>query len=367
MSTKPLELAQLRSALSEADHPWTMTETSMTRMTEEQRTMRLGVPLDDDMTAQLVKSRSAAAAAAAHAAPASSIGAPTSFDLRNVNGVNYTTSVKNQGGCGSCVAFGSVATIEAVARYGARNADLPVDLSEAHLFYDLGKASGASCANGWWPELAAAVAQAEGVTFEDYYPYVAGQPGTVNAAWRDHCAKVTGWRNISNNAAAIKESIATRGSVVACLVVYQDFFSYSSGVYRHLTGSQAGGHCVSLVGYDDAAGCWIAKNSWGSNWGQGGYVRIAYGECLIDSWRNIAIDGVSFRTWWPDQQISGLWTNDVEANVWAYASQRRWLRLDGGVAATVGGMQHALEAAKSGGRQVGIFEDAGSIKQIYAW
>jgi hypothetical protein len=43
---------------------------------------------------------------------------------------------------------------------------------------------------------------------------------------------------------------------------------------------------VSLVGYDDGAGCWIAKNSWGTGWGAGGYFQIGYGECRIESYQS---------------------------------------------------------------------------------
>ena len=58
-----------------------------------------------------------------------------------------------------------------------------------------------------------------------------------------------------------------------------------------MTGSLAGGHCVSCVGYDDVQRFWICKNSWGSGFGEGGYFCIAYGECGIDSFMD-AVDGI---------------------------------------------------------------------------
>ena len=65
---------------------------------------------------------------------------------------------------------------------------------------------------------------------------------------------------MTGNPAAMKQHIYTYGALTACFVVYQDFFSYRTGVYRHVSGGVAGGHCVALIGWDDSQGCWIAKN-----------------------------------------------------------------------------------------------------------
>jgi hypothetical protein len=61
--------------------------------------------------------------------------------------------------------------------------------------------------------------------------------------------------------------------------VYEDFFSYSSGVYKHISGDVVGGHVVLVVGYDDPGQYFIVKNSWG-DWGERGYFRIDYSEVL---------------------------------------------------------------------------------------
>jgi C1A family cysteine protease len=151
------------------------------------------------------------------------------------------------------------------------------------------------------------------------------------------------------------------------MYVFQDFFAYRSGVYSHVTGNLAGGHCVTLIGYDDAQQCWIGKNSWGTGWGDGGYFKIAYGQCRIESYGSCGIQGVRLQAWLPNQQILGLWTNEHDANVWAYGSQRGWLKLDGASVPTNAAMLSELAAAKASNRQVGIFEDNGSIQQLYAW
>ncbi len=267
------------------------------------------------------------------------------------------------------MAFGTVGAMEGVARYTRRTPALPVDLSEAHLFYCHGYNAGARCNTGWWPDQALNAARDIGVTFDNYYPYTAGDQACtgLNADWPNHLAKVSSWQYLNNNPAGMKDYISTYGSVPACIDVYQDFFSYGGGVYKHVTGNYAGGHCITLIGYDDSQGCWIAKNSWSTGWGEGGFFRIAYGECRIESYQTCGVQGINLRTWWPDQQILGLWSNESDANVWAYGAVRGWLKLDSAAVTTNEAMLLELAAAKAGARPVGLFEDSGSVQQFYAW
>jgi hypothetical protein len=79
-----------------------------------------------------------------------------------------------------------------------------------------------------------------------------------------------------------KDYLTHHGPLVACLDVYDDFFSYGGGVYHHVTGQKVGGHCILVVGYSQSEGCWICKNSWNTTWGDTGFFKIAYGECNID-------------------------------------------------------------------------------------
>jgi C1A family cysteine protease len=363
---KPLQslnLTALSSALEAAGQPWEMAYTSMTALDEDDRRIRLGVPERPEL-----EGTEEVAAASAASATAESVGAPAAFDVRNVGGANFDSPVKDQGGCGSCVAFGTAGTMEVVFRF-ARRTTMPLDLSEAHLFYVYARSEGRNCGNGWWPVQALAHAKNTGVTFEDYYKYTAGdQDGStkLNADWPNRVAKVTDWANITNNALLMKERIAAYGAVTACFNVYQDFFSYRSGVYKHITGDLAGGHCVVLIGYDDAAKCWIARNSWNSSWGDGGYFRIAYGECGIESFQTASVHGVNLRAWLPAQGVSGLWSNEFDANIWAYGAQRGWVKLDSTSPVTSHAMLSELAAAKGLNRQVSLFEDNGAIKQIYA-
>ena len=75
---------------------------------------------------------------------------------------------------------------------------------------------------------------------------------------------------------------STGGALVAGFTAYQDFFAYKSGVYTQHSGNRVGGHAVCIVGYDDDKQAWLAKNSWGNDWGEQGFFWIGYGQCGID-------------------------------------------------------------------------------------
>lgn len=366
MAAQSLDLSRLRAALEREGTPWVMDETTMTMLEEDERRARLGAnppPSAKSVEQVLAEAKDGPPVSAS----AESVGAPAAYDLRNVGGRNFVTPVKNQGGCGSCVAFGTVAAMETTYRVGRGDANAPADFSEAQLFYCHGRAAGRNCSNGWWPDPALAACRDTGVTFEEYYPYTAGDQNCtgLNADWRNRLARVTGFRNLTSNPAAMKEWISTRGALPACFVVFQDFFSYRTGVYRHVSGAEAGGHCVTLIGYDDAQQCWIAKNSWGTGWGDGGFFRIAYGQCGIDTWGVFGIEAVTITAWRNDTRVQGLWTNEAERNAWAYLANLGWRK----IAPTSDQVQVAMLAemasAKAGNRPVNVFEDAGTIKQVY--
>ena len=105
----------------------------------------------------------------------------------------------------------------------------------------------------------------------------------------------------------MKQSLVNNGPLIGRMKVYNDFKHYAGGIYQPTPGSlPIGGHAVAIVGYDDAAGYWIAKNSWGNDWGENplfetcsplpplfdlisfepdcGWFRIAYGAAGIDNY-----------------------------------------------------------------------------------
>jgi cathepsin B len=84
---------------------------------------------------------------------------------------------------------------------------------------------------------------------------------------------------IQNNVTAIQQQIMTYGSVVAQFDVYQDFYTYSTGVYQHVSGSYLGGHAIRMIGWgvENSVPYWLCANSWGTGWGIGGLFKFRRG------------------------------------------------------------------------------------------
>jgi C1A family cysteine protease len=201
-------------------------------------------------------------------------------DWRTKNG-GKLSPVKDQGTCGSCVSFATIGLLEAMALI---EKSALLDLSEADLHFC--SSHGASC-NGWYPASALQSIQSRGVTNEAHFPYSTaftnGNPQCILAPDRaQHLYNIqsTSWNVID---LFRKSYLTNQGPLVACMDVYDDFFSYGSGVYHHVSGNKEGGHCILVVGYSESQQCWICKNSWGTAWGMAGFFNIAYQECNIDS------------------------------------------------------------------------------------
>lgn len=200
---------------------------------------------------------------------------PSSVDWRSKSG-NWITPVKDQGACGSCVSFGTVATLEARVRIACRNANMVVDLSEAQLFFC---GCGSCCGTGWNFQPALDFCRNTGVALESAFPYT-----PQNQACRQVPShlRISGWRRVAS-VTDRKQALVEHGPMVAGMAVYSDFFGYKTGVYRRKSNELRGYHAISVIGYDDAEKCWICKNSWGTGWGDGGFFKIGYGECGIDT------------------------------------------------------------------------------------
>ena len=76
------------------------------------------------------------------------------------------------------------------------------------------------------------------------------------------------------------------GPVEAAFTVYADFPTYKSGVYKHMSGKELGGHAIKIIGWgtEDGNDYWLVNNSWNSDWGDHGTFKILRGinECGIE-------------------------------------------------------------------------------------
>lgn len=258
------ELKKIQKAIDENNAKWIAEENNISNLPDNKMKLLLGSGIErfKNQTNQ----------------DTSMINVPDSFDWRNVSGIDYTTPVKNQADCGSCVAFGVLSAFEVYLKYNSDNL-YNFDLSEGHLFF----CGGGSCARGWWTKDALTRLKNTGVPDETCLPYDSKNTDCDNACeeWQKKVAKISAFKTATNSK-LMKEAIVNNGPLVATFIVYEDFRFYNSGIYEHVSGSELGGHCVAIVGYDDDPGYWICKNSWGKSWGEEGYFKIKYKNCGID-------------------------------------------------------------------------------------
>ena len=222
-----MTLRQLQTQLASTTSTWRAGATSVSGLSEAEQARRLGLSVKEEEMRR-VQARLGAAR------PPSAFSFSPARDWRNKDGVNWTTPIRDQGNCGSCVAFATVATIEAKTRIQERKADWPLDLSEADLFFC---GAGKKCNEGWWPPDALDYAKTKGVSDETCFPYQDHDIDCQTCADRpDRLLQVTEYEEVVEPNAR-KEFIDKTGPMVACMAVYQDFFYYKDGVYKHPRGA----------------------------------------------------------------------------------------------------------------------------------
>ena len=136
------------------------------------------------------------------------------WDWRNAQRNELGHAYQGPGGCGSCVAFATVATVESAAEISRSNTKPTPDLSEADLFFG----GGGSCSAGWQFERALNRAKFAGIADETCWPYDGAGPCADRAS---RITKIASWKTISNP----KDWIATYGPLMTGMEVN----SHSSG------------------------------------------------------------------------------------------------------------------------------------------
>lgn len=275
------ELDDIKKAIKEKGAKWTAGDTSVSNLPDNEKKLRAGTIISGEE--------------AKGAKALSTVNLPTSWNWCAYNNGNYVTPIKDQGSCGSCWAFGSIAQLESVEEIYYAKPNQNIDLSEQYLVSCVKCTGCRGCGgcNGCDMVSAYNFLVNKGTTDEINDQYLATKsscPKKVTIT-----AKLSRWDPVLQDVGQLKAAVYNHPITVA-FNVYNDFFSYTGGIYSHVSGALAGGHAVCIVGWDDSSSCFIVKNSWGTGWGEdsfgithwdsstppniinGGYFRIAYSQ-----------------------------------------------------------------------------------------
>ncbi|KAJ1521696.1 hypothetical protein ONE63_003339 [Megalurothrips usitatus] len=192
------------------------------------------------------------------------------------------TPVKDQGNCGSCWAFSATGALEAQL---AKKTGKLVSLSEQNLVdcTNNDKYRTYGCEGGLMDTAFQYIADNDGIDSEESYPYAAENRfctyDVKNKAGYD-----SGFKDVGATEKDLQHAVETVGPVsIAIDASLWSFNYYSGGVYYDANcknGPNDLDHGVLAVGFGSNSGWgsddyWIVKNSWGADWGENGYIRMA--------------------------------------------------------------------------------------------
>lgn len=222
-------------------------------------------------------------------------------------------TVRDQCGCGSCFAFGAIEAFEdRICIHSGRNVTLSVgDVIACHVDENM------SCQGGnpiaVWEGVLAGKKSGDGAILDSCYPYQItpcpcnhhsansslpqcppeseNKDPTCDLMKKFSCQDQGIFFAESANLIPtdnMEEEIVTNGPITAAFTVYDDFLTYSHGIYQKSPNATSlGGHAIKIVGYgvEEGTKYWTVANSWNSEWGEGGFFRILRGanECYIES------------------------------------------------------------------------------------
>lgn len=199
--------------------------------------------------------------------------------------------VKNQARCGSCWAFSTTGSLEAALaiKTGTLN-----EYSEQELV-DCSRAYGNYGCNGGLMTYAFKYIHDKKIAREEDYPYK-GVDQKCSIKKQDNRVTVAGFKLLAKNDVATLVNEIRKAPVSVAIEVQRDFMSYKTGIYTNARCGSALNHGVLAAGFviDDKNNYFIVKNSWGTAWGEQGYIRMAFGTgsgtCgIANSWDAIPV------------------------------------------------------------------------------
>jgi len=212
---------------------------------------------------------------------------PTSYDWRTKGVVN---PIQNQGQCGSCWTFSTIAAIEsALAIKSGKLTKLSeqeiVDCSHGCVLEDGQQVCNQGCNGGWMWSALTDIISWKGEELETVYPYTA-ETGTCKKTVANTIDPISNYTCLSGPKKANETDMAAFLVANGPLSIAMDagiLQSYSSGIIDPTAGecsTTSLDHAIVIVGYgvEGAKPFWIVRNSWGVSWGEQGYFRIIRGK-----------------------------------------------------------------------------------------
>ncbi len=206
--------------------------------------------------------------------PDNSLSLPAAIDWRMKGAV---TGVKNQGQCGACWSFSATGAVE--GQYFLKQGQL-VSLSEQNLIDCSSSYGNHGCKGGAMDKAFTYIMANNGDDTESSYPYEMKE-GNCRFNRSNVGANIAGFKDIpTGNEAYLLSVVGSVGPVSVAIDASHSSFQFynGSGVYiEPACSSSRLDHGVLVVGYGTENGqdYWLVKNSWGTNWGENGYIKMA--------------------------------------------------------------------------------------------